>query len=60
VDAERRDQAGDVVAETRRVFVHLPLADFLTCFAGFTVEVVEELDDGYEYPKTIALALRKP
>jgi SAM-dependent methyltransferase len=41
-------------------FVHLPLADFLSCFAGFTLEAVEELDDGYEYPKTIALALRKP
>jgi SAM-dependent methyltransferase len=41
-------------------FVHLPLAAFLSCFAGFTLETVEELDDGYEYPKTIALALRKP
>jgi SAM-dependent methyltransferase len=41
-------------------FVHLPLADFLSCFAGFTLDAVEELDDGYEYPKTIALALRKP
>jgi SAM-dependent methyltransferase len=41
-------------------FVHLPLADFLSCFAGFTLEIVEELHDGYEYPKTIALALRKP
>jgi SAM-dependent methyltransferase len=41
-------------------FVHLPLADFLSCFAGFTLETVEELDDGYEYPKTIALRLRKP
>jgi SAM-dependent methyltransferase len=41
-------------------FVHLPLADFLSCFAGFTLEAVEELDDGYEYPKTIALRFRKP
>jgi SAM-dependent methyltransferase len=41
-------------------FVHLPLADFLSCFAGFTLEIVVELDDGFEYPKTIALAVRKP
>ncbi len=41
-------------------FVHLPLAAFLTAFAGFTLERVEELDDGWEYPKTIALALLKP
>jgi SAM-dependent methyltransferase len=41
-------------------FMHLPLADFLSSFGGFTIEAVEELDDGWEYPKTIALALRKP
>jgi SAM-dependent methyltransferase len=41
-------------------FVHLPLAGFLSCFAGLALETVEELDDGYEYPKTIALGLRKP
>lgn len=41
-------------------FVHLPLAEFLACFTGFTLEGAEELADGYEYPKTIALALRKP
>jgi len=41
-------------------FVHLPLADFLTCFAGFTFEAAEELADGYEYPKTVALAFTKP
>jgi SAM-dependent methyltransferase len=40
-------------------FVHLPLANFLSAFAGLTLEAVEELDDGFEYPKTIALALRK-
>ena len=41
-------------------FVHLPLADFLACFAGFTLELVAEPDDGWEYPKTIALAFRRP
>jgi SAM-dependent methyltransferase len=41
-------------------FVHLPLAVFLSAFAGFVVERVEELDDGWDYPKTIALALGKP
>lgn len=41
-------------------FVHLPLANFLSCFAGFTLEATEELADGYEYPKTIALAFTKP
>jgi SAM-dependent methyltransferase len=41
-------------------FVHVPLADFLAAFAGFTLERVEELDDGWEYPKTIAITLRKP
>jgi len=41
-------------------FVHLPLGPFLEAFAGFTLERAEELDDGWEYPKTLALALRKP
>jgi SAM-dependent methyltransferase len=41
-------------------FVHLPLADFLTAFAGFTLERAEELEDGSDYPKTLALALRRP
>ncbi len=41
-------------------FVHLPLADFLSAFAGFTLVTVEEPEDGWEYPKTIAVALRKP
>jgi SAM-dependent methyltransferase len=41
-------------------FVHLPLAEFLSAFAGLTLETAEELDDGSEYPKTIALAFRKP
>jgi SAM-dependent methyltransferase len=40
--------------------VHLPLADFLASFTGLTLETVEELEDGYEYPKTIALAFVKP
>ncbi len=39
-------------------FVHLPLGHFLSSFAGFTIETVEELEDGWEYPKTIALACR--
>jgi SAM-dependent methyltransferase len=41
-------------------FVHLPLGDFLSCFAGFVLESVEEPEDGWDYPKTIALAFRKP
>lgn len=41
-------------------FVHLPLADFLLCFSGLTLESAEELADGYEYPKTIALVFAKP
>lgn len=41
-------------------FVHLPLADFLDSFSGFTLEHVEELDDGSDYPKTLAVALHKP
>jgi SAM-dependent methyltransferase len=41
-------------------FVHLPLGDFLACFAGFTLDAAEELNDGLEYPRTVALGLRKP
>jgi hypothetical protein len=41
-------------------FNHLPLGDFLCCFAGFTIDTVEELADGYEYPKTMALSFTKP
>jgi SAM-dependent methyltransferase len=41
-------------------FVHLPLGEFLSSFAGFTLVTAEELADGFEYPKTIALALVKP
>jgi hypothetical protein len=41
-------------------FVHLPLGDFLACFAGFTLRAVEELADGSEYPRTIGLGLIKP
>jgi SAM-dependent methyltransferase len=41
-------------------FVHLPLGEFLSSFAGFTMHAVEELDDDWEYPKTIARCLLKP
>ena len=41
-------------------FVHLPLGEFLSCFAGLTLEAAVELTDGSEYPKTIALAFTKP
>ena len=41
-------------------FVHLPLADFIACFRGLTLDAAEELADGFEYPKTIALAFTKP
>ena len=41
-------------------FMHVPLGPFLTAFAGFTLEACEELDDGFEYPKTIAVAARRP
>ena len=40
--------------------MHLPLGEFLSAFAGFTLVRAEELDDGWEYPRTIALSLRKP
>jgi len=40
-------------------FVHLPLPDFLSAFTGLTLVAVEEPDDGFEYPKTIALAFTK-
>jgi len=41
-------------------FMHLPLSEFLSAFAGFELVAAEELDDGWEYPKTIALSLIKP
>jgi SAM-dependent methyltransferase len=41
-------------------FVHMPLADFLTAFSGLTLAAGEEPDDGFEYPKTIAVAFTKP
>lgn len=41
-------------------FVHLPLGNFVSAFAGLTIVRAEELDDGWEYPKTIALAFAKP
>jgi SAM-dependent methyltransferase len=41
-------------------FVHLPLGPFLTAFAGLTLVAAEELEDGFEYPKTVALAWTKP
>jgi SAM-dependent methyltransferase len=40
--------------------VHLTLADFLRAFAGFELLAVEEPDDGWDYPKTIALSVAKP
>ena len=41
-------------------FVHLPLGAFLSAFAGFTLEHVEEPDDGWEYPRMIAVAVTRP
>ena len=41
-------------------FIHLPLGQFLSSFAGFELAAAEELEDGWEYPKTIAISLRKP
>jgi SAM-dependent methyltransferase len=41
-------------------FVHLPLGPFLAAFAGLTFVAAEELEDGFEYPKTIALAFVTP
>jgi SAM-dependent methyltransferase len=41
-------------------FVHLPLSEFLTDFAGWVILEVRELDDGWEYPKTVAVAVSKP
>jgi SAM-dependent methyltransferase len=41
-------------------FMHVPLAEFVSAFAGFTLVTFEELDDGFEYPKTVAVALQKP
>jgi SAM-dependent methyltransferase len=40
--------------------VHLPLGPFLAAFAGFTLLAVEEVEDGFDYPRTIALAWSKP
>jgi SAM-dependent methyltransferase len=60
---DARDAPGTTPAGWRArlgSFVHLPLADFLRAFAGFTLLAFEELDDGFEYPKTVALAVRKP
>lgn len=39
-------------------FVHLPLAQFVNAFAGLTIDYFEELEDGWEYPRTIAVRLR--
>jgi SAM-dependent methyltransferase len=39
-------------------FVHLPLAQFVNAFAGFTIDYFEELEDGWDYPRTIAVRLR--
>jgi hypothetical protein len=36
------------------------LAAFLAAFAGLTLVAAEEPDDGFEYPKTIALAWTRP
>jgi SAM-dependent methyltransferase len=41
-------------------FVHLPLADFLSAFSGLTLVAGEEPQDGFEYPKTMALVFTKP
>jgi SAM-dependent methyltransferase len=41
-------------------FVHLPLGPFLEAFAGLVLVSAEELDDGFDYPKTVALAWSKP
>jgi SAM-dependent methyltransferase len=65
--ASGRRQAADVPGATpagwrARVgsFVHLPLGPFLAAFAGLTLVGAEEVDDGYDYPKTVALAWRRP
>jgi SAM-dependent methyltransferase len=41
-------------------FMHVPLAEFLSAFAGYVIEAVEEPADGREYPATIAVLLSKP
>jgi len=41
-------------------FVHVPLGAFLTAFVGLTLVAADELDDGFDYPKTIALTFTKP
>jgi SAM-dependent methyltransferase len=39
-------------------FVHVPLAQFVNAFAGLTIDHFEELEDGWEYPRTMAVRLR--
>ena len=64
--AGRRDAAGTPGATAggwrARVgsFVHLPLGPFIQAFAGLGLLTAEELEDGFEYPKTLALAWEKP
>jgi SAM-dependent methyltransferase len=41
-------------------FVHIPLGDFLSAFAGFELAQVGEPEDGRAYPTMIALAFVKP
>src|SRR5207244_9635894 len=41
-------------------FVHLPLSEFVTAFAGWVIVEARELDDGWDYPKTVAIAVSKP
>lgn len=41
-------------------YVHLPLAEFLTAFAGLTLVRAEEGDEDREYPTMIALAFDRP
>jgi SAM-dependent methyltransferase len=41
-------------------YVHLPLAEFLTAFAGLTLVDADEGDEEREYPTMIAVAFDKP
>lgn len=41
-------------------YVHLPLAEFLSAFAGLTVVEADEGDEEREYPTMIAVAVDKP
>jgi SAM-dependent methyltransferase len=41
-------------------YVHLPLGEFLTAFAGLTLVDAVEADDGRAYPTMLALAFDKP